>query len=602
MTDTRSGPADAHLVDLAVPPGRRAVTGADAACTGAVLRRLLRDVLPPDARVLAVGPHAADVIALVAGLAAHTTVLVGDAEQARGLAVVYPAGVDVRVGAIGGGAGPVAFDAVLALDGLDHVPGLDGPEPWIDRLHLLTAYATGAPQHGLPADRREPDGDRPPPPDGAVPDSAEAAGAVMPRAKPVLVVGCLNAFSLVGLLDARPPGQRPVGRGAPRAARDGLAPPGSPAALAAALDAAGVVPGTLYAAFGPDGMPHTLLDTALTVDADGFAARAAVRGMEAAARGLPLVSPIGGAAGAAADAGLLAALPERWLAVSGARGRPLYTRGGGDLVVAAEPEPDGWRLTPVADPPAPGRAVPDPDPSPLRASAAAVPERIPEGETVERQLRRQAATGDVAAVRVLAAELGAWLRAYHVDRPDALVCLDDLVPDGPDLVPGVLGQVWGEPVGSGEVLAAAWHRWHERLAAAGGGHPWPPWMSADDLVAVWLDAAGEPPAPEVLAQGRRIAAALRDAEGPPVAPADLRTALAAAASAGEHTAQLSAHIAGLTRSLQLRDEQLRVREERIRAQRAELRRIRGSRSFRLVRLLQRPRQLARALARRLHLR
>ncbi|MFC7757950.1 hypothetical protein ACFQY4_07870 [Catellatospora bangladeshensis] len=161
MTDTRSGPADAHLVDLAVPAGRRAATGADAACTGAVLRRLLRDVLPPDARVLAAGPHAPDVIALVARHAAHTTVLVGEPEQARELAAVYPAGVDVRVGAVGGAAEHVPFDAVLALDGLDHVPGLDGQEPWIHRLHLLIAYATGAPQQGLPAGRRGPDGDRP---------------------------------------------------------------------------------------------------------------------------------------------------------------------------------------------------------------------------------------------------------------------------------------------------------------------------------------------------------------------------------------------------------------------------------------------------------
>lgn len=572
MTDTRSGPADAHLVELAAPPaGRRAATGADAACTGAVLRRVLRDVLPPDGRVLAAGPHAADVIALVARHAAHITVLVGDAAQARAAVAAYPAGVDVRVGLVGA-AEHDGFDAVLALDGLDRVPGLDGPAPWTDRLHLLAAYAAGGPGPG---------GERP---------------------APVLVIGCRNAFSLVELLDARPPGQRPA---APRAVPDGAASPASPAALVSALDAAGVAPGTVYAVFGPDGAPHTLLDTALPAYPGGFAARAAVRGMEAAAVGLPLISPIGAAAGAAAGAGLLAAVPERWLAVSGARGRQVYTRGGDDLVAAADPEPGGWRITAGLEAPPPGRAVPDPAAPPLRASAAAVPERVPEGETVERLLRRQAAAGDVVAVRVLAAELGGWLRAYHVDRPETLVCLDDLVPDGPDLVPGVLGRTWGEPVGSGEVLAAAWYRWHERLAAAGGGHPWPPWMSADDLVAVWLDAAGEPPAPEILAQGRRIAAALRAAEGPVTAPADLRTALAVAASAGDHAATLSAHIAGLARTLRQRDEQLRVREERIRAQRTELRRIRGSRSFRLVRLLQRlwhPRELARAVARRLHLR
>ncbi|MEV4411420.1 hypothetical protein [Catellatospora sp. NPDC049609] len=618
MTDTRPGPADTRPAEVAGAAPARDADDTRPACTGAVLRRLLRDVLPPHGRVLLAGPHAADVIALVARSGAHTTVLVGDAGQAReAAAAAYPGSVDLRTGAVGEPVDQPPFDVVLAVDGLDRVPGLDGPGlSWPHRLRLLAGYAAGM-------CRTEPD----------------RVGV------PVFVVGCGNAFSLVRLLDARPFGQRPADppETSSPVTGDLAARPASPGALAAALAEAGIADGAVYAAFGPDGEPHTILDTATVLGPGGFAARAAVRGMEAAASGMPLLRPVAEAAESAVRAGLLAAVPARWLAVSGARARALYTRGGAELVVAADPEPDGWRVTGDVDVPPQGRAVPDPAVPPLRAraeatrpvrvettspppahaetapppavraeavsplyvSAGGVPARVPEGGTVERLLRGQAAAGDVTAVRVLAAEIGAWLRAYHAVRPDALVCLDDLVPAGPALVPGVLGWAWAEPVGSGEVLAAAWFRWHERLAAAGAPHPWPPWMSADDLVAVWLDAAGEPPGPEILAQGRRIAAALRAAEGVPATPADLRTALTVAASAREHTAELSEHIGALSRTLRLRDEQLQVRERHIREQRAQLRRIRGSRSFRLVRLLQQlwhPRELARAVARRLHLR
>lgn len=617
MTDTRSGPVDALAVEtIRMPPAAPGGPAAPATVTGPVVRRLLTDVLPRHGRVLLAGPHASDVVALVAGRSAHVTVLVAGPDEAAPVAragAAYAGSVDVLVGSLDelDGSGP--FDAILALEGLERVP-VGTPGTWTHHLDALLRHGAGT---------------------------------------PVVVVGCPNAFSLPGLLDARPAAARSASAPArttfPQSGSDGAA-PASPADLVARLLLPGLAPGVGYAAFGNP--PHTLVDTAAATPPGELAARLVTRAVTAEADGMPLLTPIGEAAAAAADAGLLTALPRRWLAVLGARGRTLYAPGGSpELVVAADPDPTGgWLLDAVAEPVPPDLAVTPPrqdadlavtpprqdadlaeiaprrhgvnltDGRPprhdadladvaLRCDAALVPARLPAGETVERSLRREVRAGDITAARVLAAEVGAWVRGHCGTHPGALVCLDDLVPDAAGLVPGVLGWVWSEPIGAGEVLAAAWYRWHERLADSGSPHPWPPWMSADDLVALWLDAAGEPPEPEILAQGRRIAAWLRAADGVPAAPVDLRTALAAAADVRARTTELAGHVAALERTLHLRDIQLQVREDRIREQRAELRRIRNSRSFRLVhgiqrlaRLLRSPRRLAAAVARRLRLR
>jgi hypothetical protein len=549
---------------------------------GAALCRLLADVLPPTGHTLIVGPHGSDVIEAVAARSARVTVLLRSLSDARTLAA-EPRPGDVRfvAGGLDGLAGHVTepFDAVLAADGLDRVLGADSPDlDWPGRLVELLRHA---------------------------------------GAESVVVVGCENAFSLSGLLDRRPPEQR-YGDDEWTPLHDDPRRPASAEQFAAALHRAGVADAATYATFSVDGLPHTLLDVRVAPAArpGHLAGRLAVRALEASAAGVPLLAPIGDGAEAAIKAGLLASLPERWLAVRGQGGQgglgghSLYTLGyrPGLVVVADLIADDGsWRVT-TADTAADGAAEGPADPgAAVRVSPEALPARVPDAETVEGMLFRTAAAGDVPAFRTLAAGLGDWVRARHAEHPDAVTCLDDLQPDGSGFAPGVFGWVASAPVSAADLLAAAWHRWCDRLLSGNRQHPWPPWMTGSDLVGVWLKMAGDAPSPESLRRGREIADALQAAMATktPEEP-DLRTALVRAQKAEQHAFEQAGHIVGLERTIGFRDKQLRTRESRIRAMREEMERLRGSRAFRLALFMQKlkatvrqPRRLARAVKRRL---
>jgi hypothetical protein len=541
---------------------------------GAVLCGLLADVLPTTRHALVVGPHGSDVIDVVASRSSRATVLLRSLSDARALAAEPRAG-DVRfvAGGLDGLAGHVTepFDAVLAADGLDRVLGADSPDlDWPDRLAELLRHA------------------------------AEDA---------VVLVGCENGFSLTGVLDSRPPEQR-YGDDEWIPLHEDPRRPGSAEQFADALRRAGVRDATTYATFYVDGLPHTLFDVraASAARPGHLAGRLAVRALEASAAGVPLLAPVADGAEAAIHAGLLASLPQRWLAVRGKRGRTLYTLGSRvGLVVGADLVGDdgGWRVT-VADGAADARGD---GAGPVRVSPQAIPSRVPDAETMERLLFRAAAAGDVPRFRSLAAGIGDWVRARHAEDPAAVTCLDDLQPDGSGFAPGVYGWVASMPASASDLLAAAWHRWYDRLTSGHRQHPWPPWMTASDLVGLWLTMAGDTPSPESLQRGREIADALRAAmtvEAPE--EPDLRTALARAQDAEKRAFELAGHIFGLERTIGFRDKQLRTRELRIRALRQDMERLRASRAFRLVLFLQklsatirRPRRLARAVKRRLRL-
>ncbi|NUT05770.1 MAG: hypothetical protein HOV76_20055, partial [Hamadaea sp.] len=181
------------------------------------------------------------------------------------------------------------------------------------------------------------------------------------------------------------------------------------------------------------------------------------------------------------------------------------------------------------------------------------------------------------------------------------------VYDGTAFTPGFYGWATTEPASADELLAAAWHRWRDRLVSAHRRHPWPPWMAGDDLVATLLQMSGDAAEPPTVERGREIAGLIAAGTDAPVTESnvDVRSALEEAAAARHELFELRGHVFGLERTLGYRDKQLKVREKRIREMRANMRRIeaiRNHRMFKLVRYaakIRQPKQFARAVVRKL---
>jgi hypothetical protein len=526
---------------------------------GAVLRAFLDDVLPESAsRALVAGPHGADVIELVAGRSAHLTVLVRSVSDAATLRERNArAGVTVVAGALDGLAdhGAEPYDVVVAADGLDRVLGADSPAlDWPQRAALLRRLAT-------------------------------------PEA--VVLVGVENEFALTALLDRRPLDER-HGDDEWRPLHDDPNRPTSPAQVADALTGLGFDVRAGYACFDAAGLPHTLLaDAAAAATRPGRpAARLATAGLAAAAAHAPLLSSVEDGAGAAARAGLLPAVAPGWLVVCGP-GRDARTgyadHAGG--VLAADLADGTW---------ATGFRAGDGTPATgLTFDPALVAARVPDTESAESLLVRLAAAEDVPGFRALAARLGAWFDGGRV------VAFDDVQVDGDGFAPGFAGWRSAEDATREELLAAAWHRFRDRLIRGHHRHPWPPWMAeGDDLVSTWLGMSGVEAGAAVLKRGREIADAYATAVDVVAEQPDLRTVLADAEEDRKRATELAGQVFGLERTLRFRDQSLGIREKQLRSVRDELRRLKGSRSMKLAASLQRvaglrdPKRLVKAVKRR----
>ncbi|MGK5740607.1 hypothetical protein [Micromonospora sp. URMC 103] len=558
MTDT--SPTGVAVVRGEMQPWSDA-TGPRTPAGGPALTALLADLLPQASHALVLGPHQADVVEAVAACSGAVTVLLRSVSDATALHEALTVGnVRVVAGALDGlvEQGGAAYDLIVAADGLDRVLGADSPElDWPRRAAAMAGLA--------------------------------AAGATV-------LVGLTNEFGLPNLLDRRPAAQR-HGDDEWRPLHDDPARPTSPVQFRAALTAVGLDVSALYASFDVAGTMHTLLDVdAAAAGRPGHpAARLAVRALEAAAARQPLLAPVAPGADDAARAGLLGAVAPGWLAVCGA-GAPPHTAyaeadGPGRLLVA-DRDGDRWRVS-VAGATGAGDLVA------LDADA-----EVPDTETVERLLLRLAAAEDVPGFRRVAARLGDWARTGGAGL---VVRLDDTGVDGDGLARGLLAWRAAEPASPAELLAAAWHRFRDRLVDGHHRHPWPPWLTADDLVTMWLGMSGEEADAAVLDRGRRIAdavAAAVDADTGDTGP-DLRAVLADAEAARVRAVELAGHVAGLERTIRFRDQQLKVRENRLRALRAELRALKGSRAgqvaeaLRKVAVIRDPKRVARAVKRRL---
>ncbi|MEU4390459.1 hypothetical protein [Kribbella sp. NPDC023855] len=523
---------------------------------GPVLRALLDDVLPADARTLIVGPHTADLVAAVLAKASSATMLVRSVSDASSLAEQFP-DLQVIAGALDGLTG-TPYETVVAVDGLDRVLGYDSDDlSWPQRLDALAALCT--------------------------PET-------------VLVLGLENEFSLTALLDSRPSPER-HGDDEWRPLHDDPTRPVSPVQLASELARVGLPLHSVYATYAD----KTLLavDVAAAARPGTLPARLATEALEAT--DTPLLTPIAEAADTAARAGLLASTSTGWLAITAAPSQhDIYTETG-PVILTATRTPTGW-TTAVAGAPAT---------APLSAGAvsfdvSAVSSVVPGGSSVETLLLRLAAAEDVPAFRALAGRLGEWASAQS---GRVVLRWDDIVVDGDSFAFGVSG--WVADAERGELLAAAWQRFHARLIESHRRHPWPPWMVGDDLVTAWLGMSGAPD--QSVARGKEIAAALSVALGKvETQTPDVRTALADAERAKQELFELKGHVFGLERTLGFRDKALKTREARLRDLRlqvqkanAERTRFRNSRAYAAATLIRKaatirnPRKFAYKVKRRL---
>ena len=378
----------------------------------------------------------------------------------------------------------------------------------------------------------------------------------------LVVIGVENGFAVTGLLDRRPEKER-YGDDEWRSLHDDPRRPASPAQVEAAL-------GTVtrrYSLFAPAGRVHTLVEAgAVGRTRPGFpGARIALAGLAAEASDTPLLAPVTAAAEAAARAGLLDTIAPGWLVVLGPAGEThtaYLPSGTADLTA------DGWR---VGD-----RVVPD-------------------AESAETVLFRLAAAEDVPGFRAYAAKLGALETVAFFDEIHDFVAAPF----------GDAGAGHSTSSGAGhskeEVLAAAWHRFRDRLIGEHRRHPWPPWMAdGDDLVKTWLAMSGVEPGVDVLKRGREIA----DEAAPTVEQPDLRTLLADAETAQLKIKEQAGHIFGLERTMRFRDQQLRTREQQLRNMRDEMRLFRAGKVVKVASVVGRvarlrdPKRLAGAVKKR----
>ncbi|ADB29630.1 hypothetical protein Kfla_0508 [Kribbella flavida DSM 17836] len=562
-------------------------TGKRGAVQGPALRALLTDVLPDGARTLILGPHGADLVDAVVAKASETTLLVRSVSDAGELGEKFGAGLQVVAGALDGLAddGRPQYDVVVAADGLDRVLGYDSADlNWTQRLDALAAVA--------------------------------APGAV-------LVLGLENEFSLTNLLDSRPADQR-HGDDEWRPLHDDPTRPVSVDQLLAELDRVGLSGGSAYAAYAVGETQHALIsaDVAAAARPGHLPTRLAVEALEAAATVVPLLAPVAEGAESAARAGLLAATPTGWIAVTGTNPKhAIYTRTTGHpAVLTGDASNDGWSVAVAAQEDADsveGLLVFDP---------SAVPSTVPGGVTAETLLFRLAAAENVPAFRDLAARLGDWARSQTGSR--VLPRWDDVVVDGDSFAFGVSAWATVGEESEQDRLAAAWARFHDRLISTHRRHPWPPWMVGDDLVSAWLAMSGIEPVKQTpataadtpsastaqIARGRELADALATALGVPAeAPQtpDVRTALADAERAAQEVFELKGQIFGLERTLGFRDKALKTRETRLREMRTQVQKanlertkLRNSRAYSAVKLIRgaaqirNPRKLAGKVKRR----
>ncbi|RZU51745.1 hypothetical protein EV385_3578 [Krasilnikovia cinnamomea] len=427
-------------------PGERPPAG------GPVLAHLLgrlAALLPAGGRALIAGPHDD---AILAGLAAHTdvTCLLRSQPDADGLT---GRGVTVLCGTLAKLTDTDRYDIVVALDGLDRLCSVEGPQyDWAEALQVL---------------RR----------------TLRPGGTLL-----LTVENELGVHRLVDRTAAtsahtdgvwRPLGEFDESR------------PGNPARLSTRLAAEGLAVSWLAAVWPLPSAP-TLAATpyALQDGPVGALAGAAAGAVGAAYARRPVLSDPRRLAAAAVRGGLGAEFAAAWIVLAHRSPRPAPslplppallsggTDGSATVLELSRDRDGGWTRRVVG-----GTTEPTPHRDP-----AALDGPMPGGRLLEELLISACLRHDLPRIRRLLSGWSAWLATLDGQR--AYATADNVLLDGEAYALLDPSPRDPDPPGAPEAAVAALRRLAHTLITGGYAHPWPAATDPDTLTAVLAGAAG----------------------------------------------------------------------------------------------------------------
>jgi hypothetical protein len=405
---------------------------------GAVLAEILRRLAPAGGRILVAGPHDD---ALIDALGSRTEVVCLVRSEPDG-ARLAQRGVTVLCGTLAKVTDTDRYDLVVALDGLDRLCSVEGPQlDWAEALQVLRRALR---------------------PGGSLLLAVEndlGVHRLVDRSSPTSAHG-LGAWRPVGEFDE--------------------AKPGNPTRLAAKLAADGLAVSWLAAAWPLPPAP-TLLATpnALQDGPIGALSAAAAGAVGTAYAGKPVLSDPRRLAAAAVRGGLGAEFAASWIVLAHRAPRPALEfapppvlLGDGPVVELVHDRHGGWVRKVVSGTATPGR------------DAARLNGPLPTGRLLEELLLGVCLRHELPAARRLLTGWATWVGTLAADS-QAAATVDNVLVDGDAhalLDPSRLGTSTGP--------AAALHRFAETLLAGGYAHPWASATDVDTLTAVLAGAAG----------------------------------------------------------------------------------------------------------------
>ncbi len=551
--------------------------------SGPALQEVLRDLVRPGGRALVAGPHEHALIGLLAEVPMQVTCLVRAYPDAEALARRLP-GVTVLCGSVAKLDPSDTYDLVVACDGLDRLPSVEGAAlSWAETADLV-------------------------------------AGAVRPGG--TLLLAQENLLGVHRLVRMSPwYGERTDADWTPLGDYDATR-PASPSELVSGLAGRGLTVAEPMAGFPTAHEPSVLapLDRLADPHLAGFVRIAVSAAYGAQLAGRPVLSDPRALAGSALRAGSAAEFAPVWL-VAATRAGALIPR---QRVVVADAgmvshpvryevvrAEHGWSRHVLGDPTLRSRDGVYRDPAALAGP-------LPRGRLLEEQLIELCLRRDLPELARVLTRYAAWLaEGAHEDGTVGGVALwaapGDLLLDGDGFTPW--DPTWSTTVRMplDVALARSLRTFAVRLITGGYSHPWPVLVDADSLVVILAGMAGHTLERPVLTAAVELEARLRAAEHglDEAGRARLRDRLAAV-TPGTPPLDLDSHrelhaandrlreeLAHAVSRVAWAEELLESREKALRHAEDKLDILSGSFSFRLGKLLIYPLRKAKGLAKRL---
>ncbi|MEV4411161.1 class I SAM-dependent methyltransferase [Catellatospora sp. NPDC049609] len=549
---------------------------------GPALQEMLRDLTRPGGRALVAGPHDDALLTLLAA-AMRVTCLVRAYPDAEAVAARHP-GVTVLCGSVAKLDPGDRYDLVVACDGLDRLPSVEGGAlSWAETAELV-------------------------------------AGAVAPGG--TLLLAQENLLGVHRIVRMSPwYGERTDADWTPVGEYDASR-PASPAELVARLAGLGLTVAEPMAGFPTAREPSVLapLDRLADPHLSGFVRIAVAAAYGAQLAGRPVLSDPRALAGSALRAGSAAALAPVWL-VAATRAGALIPR---QRVVVADADAvrhpvryevvrgeHGWTRRVLGDATRISRDGVYRDPAALAGP-------LPRGRLFEEQLIELCLRRALPELSRVLTRYAGWLAdRAGADGTVSGVALwaapGDLLGDGDGFTPW--DPTWSttlrEPVAV--ALARSLRSFAVRLITGGYSHPWPVLVDADSLTVILAGMAGHTLERPTLTAAVALEARLRAAElgldeqgreelherlaavmpGTPPLDLDSHRELHAA------NERLRAELAHAVARTAWAEELLGKRESALRNAEDRLDMLSGSLSFRIGRLVIYPLRQAKALAKRL---